>query len=140
MLFIKLQNDGTKLERVFYVKLCLEIEYQATKNWFKFFVMTTITASLSIALQIFNRISNWTPSYLLQLKKNSHLYKCWERKMGKLFNFLMNFTTTIHKGVFQKNFKAKSFIILFKRTKKLARHVIKEGPPLSFLWIRIYKN
>ena len=70
-----------------------------------FFVMTTITASLSIALQIFNRISNWTPSSLLQLKKNSHLYKCWERKMGKLFNFLMNFTTTIHKGVFQKSLK-----------------------------------
>ena len=117
ILFIKLQNDGTKLERVFYVKLCLEIEYQATKNWFKFFVITTITASLSIALQIFNRISNWTPSSLFQLKKNSHLYKCWERKMGKLFNFLMNFTTTIHKGVFQKTLKQSLLLSYLKGQK-----------------------
>ena len=131
---------GCNWRKSFYTKWCPKIKDQATKNWSKFFVIITITTNLLIALQIFKRIQNWTPSSLLQLKKNSHLYKCWERKMRKLFNFLMNFTTTIHKGVFQKSLKPSLLLSYLKGQKELARHVIKEGPPLSFLWIRIYKN
>ena len=63
----------------------------------------------------------------------THLYM----RYNKLFNYL-TMNTTIHEGVFQK-FKAKSFIILFKRTKRLARHVCKKNPHYHFIGVESLK-